>query len=287
MIERLRLQNPKSLCGAKLGRLTALVGPNGAGKTDVLKAILDTKGDAHNGSAAEVGFFKFRTADLAAPASGNDLSPIIGSSGRNLPSVLAFLKEDDQQRFSLILNLTQEVIPVVQDIDIRETGIGKTSAAAIRSPSVESGRAHMTKELFFTIAGSSGIPSSEAGVGILNVLALITTLLAPNRPNVVLLDSLEQCLHPLAQRHLMTVIKKIQNLPGNGDLQIILTTHSPYVVDGLDPEDVWIMAMNNEGTTLASRLSEHPELAEGECVLSTGELWSTLGEDWIWQTHSH
>jgi len=60
-------------------------------------------------------------------------------------------------------------------------------------------------------------------------------LLAVDYPKygIVLIDEVETSLHPRAQRRLMRDLAKIAR---EQELQIILTTHSPYILDELPPE---------------------------------------------------
>ena len=60
-------------------------------------------------------------------------------------------------------------------------------------------------------------------------------LLAVDYPRygIVLIDEIETSLHPRAQRRLMRDLARIAR---EQELQIILTTHSPYVLDELPPE---------------------------------------------------
>ena len=65
------------------------------------------------------------------------------------------------------------------------------------------------------------------------------------------------------------------------DRQIIVTSHSPYIVDALDAKDVWVMATDKEGISHTKCLSDHPDAKRALDVLTTGELWDAEGEDWV------
>ena len=65
------------------------------------------------------------------------------------------------------------------------------------------------------------------------------------------------------------------------NLQIVLTSHSPYIVDELEADEVWLLATDEEGISHAKRLSDHPEADEWLKILSTGEFWGAEGEEWI------
>ena len=319
MIETLELRNFKSHLTTFLefGRLTALVGPNGAGKTSVLEAInqvaertfapqaVDPRKDGPlrrgttmmeiklgpTGNAPEPGkligcrLLKLSAEKLAEPSYFQELQPAVDGKGRFLATVLATLKNSDEKQFLKIVQLTQEVVPSLQTVGIRraKVPISETRFISVDGKEIpwDEKREMIGEELVFTIAGVPDIPASAVSEGTLLALGLITILSAPDRPNLILLDDIEQGLHPKAQRCLVDVLKRIQDLPGNEELQIVFTTHSPYVVDEMDPKDVWVLAMDEAGVTVAKRLSDHPEVQEDEGVLSTGELWSALGEDWV------
>lgn len=63
--------------------------------------------------------------------------------------------------------------------------------------------------------------------------------------------------------------------------QIVLTSHSPYIVDELEADEVWLLATDEEGVAQARRLSDHPDAERALEVLTTGEFWSAEGEDWV------
>lgn len=96
---------------------------------------------------------------------------------------------------------------------------------------------------------------------------------------MIMLDDIELGLHPRAQRDLMRQLKKIQEL--KPDLQILVSTHSPYIVDELPPEDVWLFTTDEEGCAVTKRLSDHPDAKKALKVLTTGEFWSSQGEKWV------
>jgi len=134
-------------------------------------------------------------------------------------------------------------------------------------------------ELLFDTVDGKGIPGAAQSDGTLLVLAVLTTLTLPVRPRLMLLDDIDAGLHPAAQRELMRVLRKlVEEEPG---LQLIMTTHSPYVVDEMSPDEVWVCGRDAaEQHVVVKKLSEHPRAEEALRVLTTGEFWSTEGESW-------
>ncbi len=56
--------------------------------------------------------------------------------------------------------------------------------------------------------------------------------------------------------------------------QILVTTHSPYFVDALKPEQVWLLRKGTDGHTKATRAADMPEVQElTDQGLPLGSLW--------------
>lgn len=83
-------------------------------------------------------------------------------------------------------------------------------------------------------------------------------LLAVDYPRygIVLIDEIETSLHPRAQRRLMRDLARVAR---ELELQIILTTHSPYVLDELPPEARIYLMDGAGGKTVVTGVS--PEFA--------------------------
>jgi predicted ATP-binding protein involved in virulence len=71
------------------------------------------------------------------------------------------------------------------------------------------------------------------------------------------------------------------SLPEFSDVQIVATTHSPYVLDEVEPENVYAFAVRETGAVASKSLSQHPDAAAMKGRLSTGQLWS-LDEERRW-----
>ncbi len=69
---------------------------------------------------------------------------------------------------------------------------------------------------------------------------------------------------------------------GDRPVQVILTTHSPYLIDYAKPEEVRVVTRSNEaGTTTVAKMSDVPGLAEKLRDFRLGELWTAVGDEHI------
>ena len=56
--------------------------------------------------------------------------------------------------------------------------------------------------------------------------------------------------------------------------QVLVTTHSPYFIDALRPENVWILEKNKEGFSTLERAADIPGVKElYEEDIPMGSLW--------------
>jgi hypothetical protein len=80
---------------------------------------------------------------------------------------------------------------------------------------------------------------------------------------------------------LVSLLKRL--LDEEPDLQIIATTHSPYILDRLNANEVRVMALKDDGSAVCGRLEDHPKYPMWKDSMSPGEFWSHTGEDWVKQ----
>jgi predicted ATPase len=130
------------------------------------------------------------------------------------------------------------------------------------------------------IANAGWVGADHLSEGTLIALGLVTAL-RTQRPRVLLLDDLDRALHPRAQRDLVAVLKAALDRAENGELQIIATTHSPFIVDAVAAEDVRVLSLGPEGHARCKKLTNHPDWQKWRDQLKAGEFWSFVGEGWL------
>jgi predicted ATPase len=129
------------------------------------------------------------------------------------------------------------------------------------------------------MAGASDIPAHLVSEGTLITLGIVTVLMSDPSPEVVLLDNLDQGLHPRAQKELIGLLRKL--MQQNPKLQILATTHSPYLLDHLDPKEVRLTVADEQGEAHCAKLTDCPDFAKWKDEMTPGEMWSVLGEEWV------
>jgi len=224
------------------------------------------------GLRGHVGLFRFRHDQVAASAYSDRPDASVEEDGALTAVVLAALKLGDDEAFHRIESAMRRIVPSIERLRIRPA---KVTHPSHPSPVVGN-------KLYFDLRGAKDVPAHHASQGALVVLALLTVLYSPHRPDVILLDDFGHSLHPRAQIELVRMIKELLELDDFKETQIIATTHAPYVLDEIAPESVIAFALRDDGTVASKSLSEHPDAPKTKGALKSGELWSLDAErDWV------
>jgi predicted ATPase len=226
---------------------------------------------------------RFEPRRLAEASYSEDEVPRVNSDGSGLASVLAHLKLTDDSRFNAIESELTRIVPAVEKIRVERAAVEVTT---LRSLAIDEQRHEVPERrtlwgnrIVFDMKGAQGVSADAAGEGTLLALGLLTVVMGPGQPKLVLLDDIELALHPVAQGKLVEVIRKLQNQ--NPELQIVATSHSPFILNYLDPKEVRMTFLTENGFARCEKLTAHPEFEKWKDLMTPGEFWSTVGESWL------
>lgn len=165
-------------------------------------------------------------------------NPDLDRFGRNLPAAVAYMKQNHPEEFDGILETIRRITPTIEDI---ETGFTHTKTLA----------------LFVKERGISRPWTSEdISDGTIQTVALLTAVFDP-RTSLVVIEEPENSVHPWALRNLVEAFRVASEKK-----QILLTTHSPILIDQLKPEEIWVVRKPGTETKIDPLLSLDPSLKE-------------------------
>ncbi|AUX34050.1 MULTISPECIES: AAA family ATPase [Sorangium] len=263
--------------------------PRPGGKKDVLR----THGLREMAELAkELGFARKLRLDierLAAASYSDEEMPRLDTDGSGLASVLADAAARTPEVFQSIQEAARQVIPTLERIRTRRAKVQRQERQEITIDGEEAiqrsvDRFYWGQQLVLDFKGAPDVPAPLASEGTLLVIGLLTALWMEPRPRLLLLDDIDKALHPRAQEELVTQIRKILEMAP--ELQVIATSHSPYLLDHFDAQDVLLTALLPDGSTACARLADHPDFDRWKSTTRSGELWSFVGEDWVAQKAS-
>jgi predicted ATPase len=176
-------------------------------------------------------------------------------TGENLGNVVQYLERNHPERFEHILGKISTRIPGIQKITHE------------RSPD---GRLLLQ---FNELGYQDPFYQQSMSDGTLKMFAYLLLLEDPDPPSFIGIEEPENGLYHKLLDELAREFRAHAER-SQGRIQILLTTHSPYFVDALRPEQVWLMQKDDQGYTSAKRTSDMPTITELEQEgIPLGSLW--------------
>jgi predicted ATPase len=220
---------------------------------------------------------------LAAPSYSETHPPSIDPQGAGLASTLAYIALNQPDDFQRLQESFRGIVPSVRRIRFDRSLVIQDGYQHVE---VNGERLHRHtrsqywgNSIVLDMKGGGTIPGTLASEGTMLVLGILTAIMGPARPKLILLDDLERGLHPRAQENLVVFLRRF--LDQNPGTQIVATTHSPLLLNHVRPQEVRLTTLKADGTTACGRLDEHPEFDEWKDAMAPGEFWSLIGEGWL------
>jgi predicted ATPase len=313
MIESIEFHNFKVLreTTLRLGRFNLLVGPNGSGKSTVFTALrmagqglpsprsvasIGTSNEevrvnillsscTHEPSRAEltwhpgeerggvgvagpgdsmsilkaIRIYSLDADHIAAPVLLHP-NPELTQTGGNLAVVLDQMRDIEPERFKQLNEEIGRLLPEYDQVLFDTLGGGQRSF------------------MLRTSIGGYRIAAPDLSHGTLLALAILTLAYVPEPPPIVCLEEPDRGIHPRLLQDVRDALYRLCYPENYGEkrepVQVIATTHSPYMLDSYreHPEEVIIAQKGPTGATF-ERLSERDDLAETLGEAHLGDVW--------------
>ena len=158
--------------------------------------------------------------------------------GDNLGNVVQFMEREHPRRFQGILKRIADKIPGIDQIDTEKTSDGRLL-------------------LRFNDKGfQAPFYAQQVSDGTLKVFAYLLLLEDPTPPAFLCIEEPENGLYHKLLEILADEFREHANRRGGS--QIFMTTHQPYLVDALEPKEVWILEKGADGFSTVRRASDDP-----------------------------
>lgn len=157
--------------------------------------------------------------------------------GDNLGNVVQFMEREQPKRFAEILKRIAAKIPGITSIDTKRTDDGRLLLR------------------FNETSFADPFFAQQMSDGTLKVFAYLLLLEDPAPPPFLCIEEPENGLYHKLLESLASEFRQHATGKANAS-QIFLTTHQPYLVDALRPEEVWIMERGGDGFSTIRRASD-------------------------------
>lgn len=205
--------------------------------------------------------------------------PVLDAHGMNLPGVIdAIMTGPNREAILSVEAALKSAFPSLERLALETTEGPRTidDGGIVRG-----GPPTRALRLMHRVGGGAlvPIPAEQASDGVLLWTAYLA-LAYSDTPSIILIEEPENGLHPGALKRVIDVLRKIsRGEVGNRPRQIVMTTHSPLLLNHVEPSEVRIVQRDPEQGTRVSPLASAPKLPELLREFSVGELWFLLGEE--------
>lgn len=183
--------------------------------------------------------------------------PVLARNGANIAEYIQYIYKEDQAAFNGIIEAMKRVLPYAADIRPRITsGLEKKVYLEL----VESGMADK-------------LPGWLFSTGTVRILALLATLRHPQPPSVVFVEEIENGLDP---QTIQLLVEEIRYFVQSGTGQVVLTTHSPYLLDLLPLSSLIVVERGENGAPQFTRPADQEGLEAWAKSFAPGKLY-TMG----------
>lgn len=175
----------------------------------------------------------------------------LSKTGGNLPNVIQYLKEQHADRLDSILDTLRRRVPRLE---------------AVLAETMQDGRLLLqVKDAPF----ERPVMSRYVSDGTLKMLSYLVVLMDPAPPRFIGIEEPENFLHP---RLLPELAEECRAAADRS--QLLVTTHSPFFLNGLRPEEVRVIYRDEKGYSRVQRATDIIGVREFvEAGASMGHLW--------------
>ena len=179
----------------------------------------------------------------------------LNRDGSNLGNVVQFMEQNHPEKFQTVLDTIAGKIPGLQKIKTEPSPDGRLLIQ------------------FFSEGFDEPFYVQQVSDGTIKLFSYLLLLNDPEPPPLICIEEPENGLYHKLLEALIDEFREVTENSQNGT-QLLVTTHSPHLVNALDPEEVWILEKQSDGFSTLTRASDIPEVvAMVDEGIPLGNLW--------------
>lgn len=222
-------------------------------------------------------YYRFNPRRLALPVAYDPQRNVqMDPSGLGLPICLDDMLGNDHSAFELLETRLKTIFPQIKQIKLRR------AITTVDDPeTIAPGPVPPTawgKEICISFSNSpTPVPASQVSDGILLALAYLTVLHSSQSPRALLVEEPETGIYPRLLQKILAILRDAVKEQEHS--QVIMTTHSPYVLDEFKPEEVTLCRKEPDRSISVHPLSKSKTVQSQLDIFSLGEIWTSEDDE--------
>jgi predicted ATPase len=184
------------------------------------------------------------------------IADVLKDDGEQIAGLIDYLLRNDRKRFDEIERTLMELIPGVEGLHVG-------------TPKIEE------RQLEMVVENGLQIKASQASVGVKLMIFFVTLAYHPVPPKTLLIEEPETGVHPKRLADIMKLLRSMsKGEHGIHPVQVIMSTHSPYLLDCVDLNHDTVLVFERESSgRRACRPVDEKSLRAWTDEFLLGELW--------------
>ena len=208
-------------------------------------------------------FLRLSPSKLAggSPARRKSFEPFLDEEGQNLPALINDLS--DEQREEMVANI-RDVLPAIKNVSVSEASAGRDTLV------------HYSLLESMPFRGRGGktqfpIPAWMLSEGTRRITAVLALLAHDPPPSLLCIEEIENGHDPWTVRGLLKHLRSAQDR----GTQVILTTHSTWLLDHVDMQSI-LRVRREGGETVYEHFASLPEVRHFASNIPAGTRYTNL-----------
>lgn len=172
----------------------------------------------------------------------------------NIPRAIFFLKKKYKEKYNILENAFFQLFPNIVGIDVKEIDLGETHAIKFFNdiPYTVSNKVYSMYIQDVNMNQPLDFESLSDGAKRMFLMLTYIVLADISGTTLIAFEEPENSIHPNLLQGYLNVLSQLSK-----DCKIIIASHSPYILQYVNTEDVYIGKPNSRGIAEFSRIDSH------------------------------
>ncbi len=176
---------------------------------------------------------------------------------QSIPRAIYYLKKDYESKYLLLINAFKQLFPDVKDIIVREFKLNQDVKVNVSSVSEDVPFIFTDSIYSMSIVDDKmlqpvGFESLSDGTKRIFLMLTFAVIADIKGLSMIAIEEPENSIHPGLLQNYLDVLSQLVN-----NCKIVITSHSPYIIQYLNPHSVYIGMSNNTGESKFNRIASN------------------------------
>lgn len=163
------------------------------------------------------------------------------SDPKHLPHILNLLYEKESDDYSKFETVAKKIIPTFNGFSAFDLG-------------ESSGKNESLLFLLRQVKSESVFSAYASSTGDMKTLYILAVLFAKAKNSTLIIEEIENGLHP---ERLKILLEHVHRIAHKRDVQLIITTHSPSVIDVTSPNQIQFLYVSDDGSSKIQQVTQY------------------------------